>query len=358
MKKLSILVPIYNVEKYLPQCLDSLIKQTLKDIEIICINDGSTDGSLEIIKNFAAKNSNIKIIDKQNSGYGDSMNKGLELAQGEFVGIVESDDFVKETMFETLYNLAKANDAQVVKSDYYYYETKTQTARKAGKIPKYKNKRVTNAKEFPQIFKIQPSIWSAIYKRDFLEKNSVKFLPTKGASYQDTSFSFKVFALADKVVLSSDAFLFYRQDNESSSIHSKDKVFAICDEYDEITKFLSQNRILNEFANTPKMLNQYKAYLWNLKRLDQELQPQFLEVFSKTFENFMLQKLLSDDFFAKYSKKEINLLINEKEKYLEKVRKENEKQEAKRNRKKLFSIRINSSRISIILFGKHILEVG
>ena len=97
MPKVSVLVPIYTVEKYLRQCLDSLINQTLEDIEIICINDGSTDSSPEIIKEFQAKDVRIKVINKENSGYGASMNMGVDMATGEYIGIVESDDYAENT---------------------------------------------------------------------------------------------------------------------------------------------------------------------------------------------------------------------------------------------------------------------
>ena len=100
--KISILVPCYNVEKYLPQCLDSIVNQTLKDIEIIVINDGSTDSTLNIIKDYASKDKRIKIIDKENEGYGKSMNRGLDVTTGEYVGIVESDDWVEPDFLETL----------------------------------------------------------------------------------------------------------------------------------------------------------------------------------------------------------------------------------------------------------------
>ena len=119
--KVSILVPVCNVEKFLEKCLQSLVDQTLKDIEIICINDGSKDNSLSIIKKFANLDNRIVIIDKPNSGYGDSMNCGLDLAKGEYIGIVESDDFANLDMFEKLYGLAKCYDADIVKSNYNLY---------------------------------------------------------------------------------------------------------------------------------------------------------------------------------------------------------------------------------------------
>ena len=123
MCKLSIIVPVCNVEKYLRECLESLINQTLKDIEIICINDGSKDHSLDILKEYERKDKRIYIIDKPNAGYGHTMNKGMDVAKGEYIGIVESDDFAAENMFESLYNLAIEHEADVVKSNYIAYRT-------------------------------------------------------------------------------------------------------------------------------------------------------------------------------------------------------------------------------------------
>ena len=121
MAKVSIIVPIYNVEQYLVECMESIVHQTLKDIEIICVNDGSTDNSLKIIQDYAQKDNRIVIIDKQNEGYGKGMNDGLDKATGEYVGIVEPDDFIDEDMFFQLYTIAKQNDCEVVKSCWYNY---------------------------------------------------------------------------------------------------------------------------------------------------------------------------------------------------------------------------------------------
>ena len=119
----SVVIPVYNVEKYLERCLDSVVKQTLENIEIIVVNDGSKDNSLDIIKEFAAKDSRVKLIDKPNSGYGNSMNRGFDAALGEYIGIVESDDFIREDMFEKLYALTLNGSVDVVKGNFFdYYE--------------------------------------------------------------------------------------------------------------------------------------------------------------------------------------------------------------------------------------------
>lgn len=108
--KVSVVVPIYNVEKYLRECLDSLVGQTLKEIEIICVDDGSTDSSKEIIREYMQKDTRVKMIAKEkNSGYGNSMNQGFDMASGEYVGILESDDFAEPAMFEKLYETAREN---------------------------------------------------------------------------------------------------------------------------------------------------------------------------------------------------------------------------------------------------------
>ena len=119
--KVSIIVPTYNVEPYLRECLDSICRQTLKDIEIICVNDGSTDGSLAIINEYATRDSRIVVLDGPNGGYGKGMNRGLDRATGEYIGIVEPDDFIALTMYEDLYAIASEHDLDFVKADFYRF---------------------------------------------------------------------------------------------------------------------------------------------------------------------------------------------------------------------------------------------
>ena len=114
MPKISVIIPVYNVEKYLPECLDSVISQTLRDIEIVCINDGSPDNSLAILKDYAAKDSRIVLIDKQNEGVGKARNDGIRAATGEFIAFMDSDDYYPSPdVLEKLYTAAKENDVKV-----------------------------------------------------------------------------------------------------------------------------------------------------------------------------------------------------------------------------------------------------
>lgn len=266
--KISILIPICNVERFLPQCLDSIINQTLKCIEIICINDGSKDNSLDIIRQYAEKDRRIVVLDKPNSGYGDSMNRGLALAQGEYIGIVESDDFVEQDMFENLLSVAQEFSADIVRGNYFLYWSDKGNIKNRNTDFNCFDKCVTVASN-PELLLFAPSIWTSIYKRKFLESNDIKFLPTPGASYQDTSFFLKSYILASKVFVIDKAFLHYRQDNANSSVKncSLEKALYVNKEFSECDKFLSpaliSNINLQKYYNTKKL----RTYLWNISRM-------------------------------------------------------------------------------------------
>ena len=234
--EISVLVPVYNAERYLQVCLDSILHQTQKSMEIICVNDGSSDNSMEIIERSARQDPRVVVLDKQNSGYGDSLNQGLERARGTYVGIIESDDFTDTNMFKKLFTIAMQNDADIVKSD--FFEFADGMSRKANIIPSADANRLISPCDNFAIFKAQPSIWSAIYARAFLEGREIMFTDSPGASFQDTAFNLKTLASSDKVWLTQDAYVHYRRDNNGSSIHSNDKIFTVCDEYDEFERYM------------------------------------------------------------------------------------------------------------------------
>ena len=282
--KVSILVPVYNVEKYLRECLDSIVNQTLQDIQIICLNDGSTDHSLEIIEEYAKNDRRITIVDKKNSGYGDSMNLGLNRANGEYIGIVESDDYIELDAFERLYNLAKKHNADVARGNYYHYKEGKNT--KYSYVDPHDTNRLIDPERRIWIFYQAPAIWSAIYKRSFINENKIELLPTPGASYQDTGFNFKVWVITKRAVFTEAAFLHYRLDNESSSVHNPGKVFNVCKEYEEIEKYLRARDLYGRFGEIMQMAK-FGAYYWNIYRLSPDLRKDFVE---KTREEFLKAK--------------------------------------------------------------------
>lgn len=286
MPQISVLIPIFNVEKYLRECLDSVVNQTFRDLEIICINDGSTDGSLPIIEEYARRDPRIVIIDKANSGYGDSMNHGLDRATGEYIAIVESDDWIELEMFENLHDLAVEHGVEVVKSNYFtYYADPARKALSDEKIELVRDHevgRVIDPSKNIDIFFQQPAIWSAIYRRDFLVANGIRFLPTPGASYQDTSFAFKVWSSAHRVFFTTEAYLHYRRDNEASSVNNAGKVFCVADEYAEIERFITEKGVHPQIHRIMRV-TKWGAYNWNIDRLSAELAPDFVEQASREY---------------------------------------------------------------------------
>lgn len=320
LPKISVVVPVYNVEKYLRQCMDSIVNQTLKEIEIIAVDDGSTDSSGAILDEYAAVDPRVKVIHKANGGYGIGMNTGFDAASGEYLGIVESDDYAEPEMFETLYHCAKEHDLDVVKSGFYFYWSK----------PEERNEKVIIASkvmcaqtfcpatdfkspmEMVDFFNIKPTIWSAIYKKSFIRENRIRFNETPGASYQDASFNFKVWTCAQKVRLMQQCFLHYRQDNEASSINSPGKVYCIADEYREMDRFLRDEKpLLRDKVESVRLAIKYDSYMWNYERLSEPLRKEFIVFASDDFKKDMQQGYFSKKYFPWYKWKNIFLIIEQ-----------------------------------------------
>lgn len=232
MVKVSIIVPVYNVKKYLTQCIQSICQQTLKDIEILCIDDGSTDGSGILLDEFAQKDGRIKVIHKENSGYGASMNIGLQNATGEYIGIVESDDKIAGNMYESLYEKAKMNDLDFVKSEaFYWYEKACYITRIHESFMDEYFDRILGDNDRNVFFSFFMNIWTGIYRRDFLSEYNIMFHESPGASYQDNGFWMQTCMYAKRVMWLNDAFYYYRQDNPEASIKNGSKMFAMTKEY-------------------------------------------------------------------------------------------------------------------------------
>lgn len=297
MPLVSVLVPIYNVEEYLDQCLKSLTMQTLEDIEIICINDGSTDNSSRILQKYVKKYSNFIVINKKNSGYGDSMNRGLEKASGEYIGIVESDDFIESDAFEKLYKLARETRADIVKANYYYHSKNGDVLHRVVKNQKL-NTPLSLADD-DSIFLEEPGIWSAIYRRDFLNKNKIRFRTTPGASYQDTGFHFKSFCAAKRIVYTDKAYLHYRTDNASSSVKSLEKINYVVEEYADIERYIRNLNLPAEVISTLQVAK-FGAYHWNLQRLPKTLAIKFAKTIKAEFKTTKESGLLQKKYFPSH----------------------------------------------------------
>lgn len=217
--KVSVIVAIYNREKYLRKCVESICAQTLHEIEIILVDDGSTDNSPAICDEYAARDSRVRVIHKENAGMGVANNIGMKSAKGKYIGFVETDDWIEPEMYESLYDKAVEQDVDVVKSLY--------TEIREGKKPKVHNKFKlgTLNRKIADRFQIREFVigcvshWSAIYRREFILDEHILFPCTSGASYQDVGFNWQVFVKMHSCYVLPLSFYNYQLSNPTSSIN-------------------------------------------------------------------------------------------------------------------------------------------
>jgi len=322
MPKVSVIIPVYNVEKYLRECLDSVINQTLKDIEIICINDGSTDNSLQILKEYEKKDSRIKIINKENGGYGKAMNIGLDNATGEYIGIVEPDDYIKLDMYEVLYNKAVENDVDLIKADFYrfvYDKNNKQILfyNQLDQSEMFYNK-IINPQDNLEVFNFIMNTWSGIYKKSFIDKYNIRHNETPGASFQDNGFWFQTFCRAKRIYFLNTPFYMNRRDNPNSSVFNREKVYAMKEEYDYIRKFLDNNPDLKEKFLGIYQYRRFCNYEFNLKRIDFAYKKLFLETFAQDYQLAYENHEIDESLFPKESLEYLHMLLKNPDSYYRK----------------------------------------
>lgn len=316
--RVSVLVPICNVERYLEECLDSLVAQYFTDFEAICINDGSTDGSRAIIQRYMDADKRFRVIDKPNSGYGASMNMGLANAVGEYIAILESDDFFEPNALGLLVDAAERNQSDVVKADFYlYWSTPQKHDELFHIVDDLEIGRTLRPIDDLAIFFRKPSIWSALYRANFLRENGIDFLETPGASYQDAGFNFKVWASAERATFIAEPVLHYRQDNEKSSVNSAAKVYCVCDEYASMTAFVN-----DRFEGDSRLMGilecmKFDSYMWNFDRLSDELREEFVSRASEEFAEDLDRRLVDFGMFDPWTAADLRLLASDPARFLQ-----------------------------------------
>jgi glycosyltransferase involved in cell wall biosynthesis len=251
MPKVSVILPIYNAGSYLEPCLESIRVQTLEDFEVLCVNDGSKDDSLATMQKFADMDARFKVLDKPNGGYGHSLNYGLAHATGEYIAIVEPDDFIDPDMYRDLYGYAHVDGtADVVKGSYWEYfdgrdgfEEEIREPNISRCMPKTAH--AFTLDEYAEVFCHHPSIWSAIYRRAFLEEQGIRFVEPKGAGWADNPFFVETLVSASRIVWVPKAYYFYRQTNPSASSFLKDFHIPF-DRAREMRKILADHQVSND----------------------------------------------------------------------------------------------------------------
>lgn len=302
MAKVSIIVPTYNVEQYLTQCMESIVRQTLRELEIICVNDGSTDGSLDILRQYEKKDARVIVIDKKNEGYGCAMNDGLAKATGEYIGIVEPDDFVDLHMYEDLYRIAKEKDLDIVKADFYRF-----VCNKKGEFLKTYEalskdgtgyNKVIDPKSNDRIFRYILNTWSGIYRRSFIEKYHIRHNTTPGASFQDNGFWFQTFCLAERVYFVNKPYYMNRRDNPNSSVKSREKVYCMNEEYRFIYDFLNRYPELKSRFIKVYSMQRFRNYFTTYNRIDKKFRKEYLKIMSDELKEADLKHELDQEYFT------------------------------------------------------------
>lgn len=240
MVKVSVIVPVYNVEEYLSKCLESLVNQTLEDIEIIVVNDGTKDNSQKIIDKYSKKYPNkIKSFIKENGGLSSARNYGLKYATGEYIGFVDSDDWVELDMYEKMYNKAVENNFDIVVCDLFYYFEDVKKKASSNIKSDIKDDDVKKS-----MLNIYPAAWNKIYHNK-LFKHNVMF--KEKVWYEDVEFMYRLYPHIHSVGVISEPLYDYRQREGAITKTFDERVFNYIENWNGIIEYYKKNNLFSEY---------------------------------------------------------------------------------------------------------------
>ena len=250
--QISVILPVYNVEKYLSRCIESIIRQDLNNIEIICVNDGSTDRSLNILQDYAKKDKRIKIVSQKNCGLGCARNTGFKHARGNYILFVDSDDFLSENVLKDLYSNAVSNDSDLVIFKFNTYDEVTGKYSRYG-IPldkKFKNCDFNNftftyRDMKDRVMNSYISAWGRLYKKEFIDEHDFSF--PVSIAYEDVLYQIRCYLYAQRISFTPDHVYNYRVSNTDSIMHDTSKIFDIIKVCDSVESFLKDSSFMDEF---------------------------------------------------------------------------------------------------------------
>lgn len=312
--KVSILIPVYNVEAYLPQCIESTLNQTMKEIEIIAVNDGSTDGSLEILRSYEAKDSRMKVISKPNGGYGHAINLAIEASTGEYLIILESDDYIKPNMCSRLYEEAEKYDHQLdfIKSDTIRFWGENADEEKyirGATIADYG--RIIVPRDNPHVYNNYVINVTGLYKSEFIKGNNIRLNESPGAAFQDNGLWFQCYFYANKIAYLNEAFYMYRQDRVDSSTNTASYVNSrfIFGEFDFIHDFMDKNPNRKNAYWDVYSLRMVQSFLYHNNRAKVEYQISHLQEIQKRLLKASEAGELNCSLMNKEIQKQVGLII-------------------------------------------------
>ena len=250
MSCLSVIVPCYNGEKFIGRCLESLVNQTLQDIEIIVINDGSTDNSQDIIDSYANKYHNIKAYKIPNSGIADARNFGVSKVETPYFGFLDCDDYTDVTMFEKMYNKAIETNAQVVVSNFYWVKGKKKKLEKEGPYNTGKDMLI-------HLFAV---LWNKIYDTAFVRSTNIRF--PSGNRYEDAYFLYCLAPNIERLSFVDEAFVHYVQHDNSITHNNNEEVKNMITIFDNILNYYAHTNRYDEYHDELEYLH-IKFFLGN-----------------------------------------------------------------------------------------------
>lgn len=307
MCKVSIIVPTYNVAPYIAECMDSLIDQTLEEIEILCVDAASDDGTREVLEAYASKDSRVKILDDIMHSTGYAKNIGIDAAQGEYIGIVESDDYVALDTYEQLYSCAAQYHPDIIKGNYKAFTGNGGEriyALKAVSLDKGDYNHIIDLQDEGRYFTWDMYTWTGIYKKSFLEEFHIRHNESKGASFQDVGFWLQTLAFAKTAFLLPGYFYHYRRDNPYSSVHQSNKVWEMVREYEFGFQRIAEELTGRHTAIPKKLLagicsGMYRSYAFVYGILSDEYREEFAGRFCRdmkmAFEKHWIDRSLFTD---------------------------------------------------------------
>lgn len=256
MPKVSVIVPFYNVEGYIEKCLETLVNQTLEDIEIILVNDGSKDRSIEIVNKFLeAYPDKLVYLEKENGGLSDARNYAIPYAKGEYIAFLDSDDYVEKDMYQKMYELAKKENSDMVECDF-YWEYPDKLKKDVGVI--YNGKK-------EMLEKVRVVAWNKLIRREILEKTEVKF--PKGYRYEDVEFTYKLVPFIEKVSFLKKPCVHYIQREGSISNSQNERTKEIFDVLDHVIDYYKEKGIYETYQEEIEYIYVRYAFCSSLLRI-------------------------------------------------------------------------------------------
>ncbi len=328
MIKVSVILPSYNVVNYISECIESVLNQSLREIEIIAVDAGSNDGTQEILREYSMKHDNVKLVFSERKSYGRQVNIGIDESRGEYIAVVETDDYIEPHMCERLYNKAVKESAEVVKAEFYgVFETC------CGKITRQRMHYIPShiwsgypfsGRMTPQTHLWDGYIWNGIYKKAFLVSNGIRLSETDGAAYQDIGFQHRMLSLNNRMIYLKEPVYNYRLARAGASSLNKNCMAYLIQEYESILDSAEQMayhmddicfRMLGAFVREYRKSIQYYDDE-EFVRQNEKLVNRFIHIIRDAYERILFLGLPMDD----HTRKDLDEIISNRKNFIDRSR--------------------------------------